>query len=266
MQPLITLTSDFGKQTQGVGQMEAVIFKINPAARVIHLMHGLPAYDLFSAARTMETIANVSVGYHVCVVDPGVGTARKGIVVQTKRGDYLIGPDNGCLMAAPRVLGGIVKAVELKNEKYMNLPVSPIFHGRDVFSAAAHLSLGVAVEEFGEEINEKDLVAAPYGVANVEDGGIAATVIHVNDCGSLVLNISHEEWDKLGLEIGSSVSLQFSGREVNVQCVKTFGEVVKGEPVILKDDYTSVEIALNQASFVEKYPAKVGDKVVVKLR
>jgi len=126
--PIITLTSDFGVQSQGVGIMEGVALEINPEAHVIHLMHGLPDFNLFYAARIMETINYMPVGFHVCVVDPGVGTKRKPIIIETKRGDFLIGPDNGVLIPATRFLGGIKKIVEITNEKYMRQPVSPIFH------------------------------------------------------------------------------------------------------------------------------------------
>ena len=87
MKPFITLTSDFGVQSQGTGIMEAVALEINPNAHTIHLMHGLPDFNLFYAARTMETIAFMPVGFHVCVVDPGVGTKRKPIIIKTGRGD-----------------------------------------------------------------------------------------------------------------------------------------------------------------------------------
>lgn len=197
---LITLTSDFGKQTQGVGNMEGVVYGINPEARVIHLMHGIPAFDIFTAARTMETVYYMPVGFHVCVVDPGVGTDRKGIIVKAKRGDYFIGPDNGCLLTAPRLLGGIERVVKISNEKYMIKPISPIFHGRHVFApTAAHLSLGVPIEEFGEELDPKSLVKAPYEEAKVQNGKIEATVININHFGSFHLNVLHEEFDKLGL-------------------------------------------------------------------
>ncbi len=129
MKSIITLTSDFGVQSQGVGIMEAVAVDINPDARVIHLMHGLPDFDLFYAARTMETLNYIPIGFHVCVVDPGVGTKRKPIIIKTVRGDFLIGPDNGVLIPATRFLRGIKKVVEITNEKYMKKPVSPIFHG-----------------------------------------------------------------------------------------------------------------------------------------
>ena len=147
--PFITLTSDFGAQSQGVGIMESVAREINPDAHVIHLMHGLPDFNLFYAARTMEAICYIPVGHHVCVVDPGVGTSRKPIIIETGRGDFLIGPDNGVLIPATGFLGGIKRAVEITNERYMGKPVSPVFHGRDIFTpAAAYLSKGISIEEF----------------------------------------------------------------------------------------------------------------------
>lgn len=262
---LITLSSDFGKQTQGIAQMEGVIYKINPQARVIHLMHGITAFDLFTAAWAMESVAFLPVGYHVCVVDPGVGTNRKAIIVKAKRGDYFIGPDNGCLMTAPRVLGGIEKIVEITNKKYMNRPVSPIFHGRDIFApAAAHLSLGIPIEEFGEVVKEGECVKAPYGEARVVNGEIEAIAIHVNDFGSVHLNIMQEEFDKLALNHGEKVVLEFNGKKIELPFVKTFGEVPKGLPLIMKDDYSRIEIALNQGCFVKEFPLKVGGKVLIK--
>src|SRR3989338_2368837 len=159
---LITLTSDFGVQTQGVGNMEAIAYPICPEAKVIHLMHGIPDCDIVSGARAMETVQYMPVGYHVCVVDPGVGTKRRGLIIKTKRGDYLIGPDNGVLMPIAMKLG-INKVVEVTNEEFMIRPVSPIFHGRHVFTpAAAYLASGVKIEEFGKTLNPKELVKGPY--------------------------------------------------------------------------------------------------------
>lgn len=266
MKKLITLTSDFGKQTQGVGNMEGVIYSINPNARVIHLMHGIPGFDIFSAARTMETIYYMPVGYHACIVDPGVGTKRKAIIIKVKRGDYFVGPDNGCLFTAPRLLGGIEKIVEITNEKYMITPVSPIFHGRHIFApAAAHLSLGIPIENFGKELKPEACVKAPYEEATIQDNKINAVVIHINHFGSLHLNILHEEWDKLGLNLKEKVKISFGNKKLNAPFVETFGDVPKGEPLIMKDDYRRVEVAINMGSFIEKHPLKVGDRIVVEM-
>ena len=264
-QKLITLSSDFEKQSRGIGNMEGIIYRINPEARVIHLMHGLPAFDILSAARAMETVKFMPVGFHVCVVDPGVGTERRGIIVKAKRGDCFVGPDNGCLMTASRMLGGIEKIVTLENEEYMNTPVSPLFHGRDVFSpAAAYLSKGVPIEEFGKELKPEECVKAPYEEAKVVGGKIEATVIHVNHFGSPTLSIMAEEWDRIGVSLGEKLELSSGGKKLELPFARTFGDVPEGEPLIYKDDYGRVEVSINLGKLIDKFPLKVGEKVVIK--
>ncbi|MBI2660508.1 SAM-dependent chlorinase/fluorinase [Candidatus Woesearchaeota archaeon] len=232
MKPLITLTSDFGVQSQGIGIMEAVALQINPDAQIIHLMHGLPDFDLLYAARTMETINYVPVGYHVCVVDPGVGTKRKPIIIKAGRGDYLIGPDNGVLIPATRFLGGIKKSVEM--------------------------------EEFGKELNPKELAKAPYEEAEAKGNEIHATVISTNKFGSLHLNVMHEVWDNFNVKFGNLVEISLKKKKIKMPFFETFGQVDKGKPLIFKDDYGRVEIALNQGSFIKKYPIKIGDDAVIR--
>lgn len=263
--PFITLTSDFGVQSQGAGIMEAVISEINQNAHVIHLMHGLPDFNLFYAARTMETVSYMSIGYHVCVVDPGVGTKRKPIIVETERGDFLIGPDNGVLLPATRFLGGIKKIVEITNKKYMRLPVSPVFHGRDIFApAAAYLSKGVRIIDFGKEIKPNDLAEAPYEEAVAERNRIEAKIISINKFGSIHLNIMHSEWDRLKLKIGDLVKLNFVNKVLSIPYHITFGDVEKGKPLIFTDDYGRIEVALNQDSLKERYKLKIGDTITIR--
>ena len=264
-QPLITLTSDFGVQSQGIGIMEGVVFEINPHAKVIHLMHGLPDFNLSYAARTLETANYLSVGCHVCVVDPGVGTKRKHIIIETKRGDFLVGPDNGILIPATRFLGGIKKIVEIANKKYMRQPVSPIFHGRDIFApAAAYLSKGVKIEEFGRKLNPNELVKAPYEEAIFDGGKIKAKIISINKFGSLHLNITHKAWDKFNAKLNEIVNLKFKNKSIDMPFAVTFGDVKKGSPLIIKDDYGRIEVALNQDSFMRKYKVKIGDEILIR--
>ena len=263
--PFISLTSDFGVQSQGVGIMEATALEINPDANVIHLMHGLPDFDLVYAARTMETLSHMPTGFHVCVVDPGVGTKRKPIIIETGRGDYLIGPDNGVLIPATRFLGGIRKAVEITNEKYMRKPVSPVFHGRDIFTpAAAYLSKGVSIDEFGKRINPEDLAQAPYEEARINGNEINAVVISINKFGSLHLNIRHEIWDKFNVEIGENIALKIRNKSIEIPHCRTFGDVNKGKPLIFRDDYGRIEIALNMGNFSKEFKVKIADKCVIR--
>lgn len=262
---LITLTSDFGVQSQGIGMMEGVIFKINPKIKVIHLMHGLPDFNIVHAARTMETVQYLAAGYHICIVDPGVGSQRKPLAIKVKRGDVLIGPDNGVLIPATRILGGIIKAVEITNPQYMNQPVSPIFHGRDIFApAAAWLSLDVPLEKLGPSLDQKNLIKAPYEEAMIQNSQIKAMVISTNKFGSCHLNILPPLWDKTGIDIGQLIKIKYKKQIIQLPYQVTFSDVGKGKPLIIKDDYGRMEIALNQGSFCKKYKIKTGDRIVIK--
>ena len=263
--PFITLTTDFAVQSQGIGNMEAVALEINPEAHIIHLTHGIPDFDLFYAARAMETAAQLPVGCHVCVVDPGVGTKRKPIIIETGRGDFLVGPDNGVLLPATRFLGGIKKVVGITNKKYMRKPVSPVFHGRDIFTpAAAYLSKGVKIEEFGKTLNPKSLAKAPYEEALVKGNEIHAKIISINKFGSVHLNIMQNGWNKINVGLGSNVSMTLNKKTIKIPFFTTFGDVPKGSPLIFKDDYGRMEIAINQGSFIKKYTVKVGEDALIK--
>lgn len=260
---MITLSSDFAVQSQGCGVMEAVIHDISPDERVIHLMHGLPAFNIMEAAWALESVASIEIGHHVCVVDPGVGTKRKGIIIHTKRGDNLIGPDNGVLIPATRLLGGIVKVVSIENTELMRTPVSPIFHGRDVFSpAAAYLSKEVPIENFGPKIDPEELYKAPYEEAVVIDNMISAKIIHINKFGTIHLNIFQDEFDKLG--VVDTVMMDLGDTHFRIPYRKTFGDVEKGSIVLLKDDYARIEIAVNKGNFVKRFKLMLGQDVVLR--
>lgn len=264
--PLISLTSDFGVQSQGIGCMKGVALETSPDANVIDLMHGLPDFDLSAASRTMETVKFLPVGYHVCVVDPGVGTGRKAIIIKTKRGDYLVGPDNGVLISAAKILGGCEKVVEITNPKYMRHPVSPIFHGRDVFvPAAALLSVGVKIEEFGKELKFGQLVKPPYDEATLVNDTIQCKVILVNKFGTLILNILHPMWSKFGVKKNEKLILEFARKkQIEAPFVDTFGEVSMGQPLVMPDDYGRTEAAINMGSFSKTFGVNSGEKCTIR--
>lgn len=265
---IISVTTDFGVQSQGLGIMEAVAYSIAPNVKYINLMHGLPSYSIAPAARALETSLYLPVGCHVCIVDPGVGSSRRGIIISTKRGDYMIGPDNGVLLPATRILGGIIACNVLENPKYMLIPVSPLFHGRDVFMpAAAHLAKGVPPDDFGSRVPIDSLEPAPYEEAFHEHGNLEATVIHINQYGSAILNISHSIWDSLALPLRQIVRLMRPGK-ITIEAIhgRTFSDVPEGHCVIMRDDYSRVEIAINLGNFSKTYGISTGDCLLVSFK
>lgn len=264
MSPLITLSSDFGPGNIGCGAMEAVIYGICPSAKIVHLCHTIPGFDIKDGARMLEGVAKIPKGFHICVVDPGVGTKRKGILIQTKRGDILLGPDNGVLRPAAEFLGGIIGVFELAEKKYQSKVVSPIFHGRDIFAtAAAHLANGISPESFGPRLDVKTLVNAPYQEARWEGDRMECEVIHINENGSLFLNIREEEFEKK-LKIGEELEINFGSKKISLPYQKTFGEVPAGKPVLLNDDFGRVELAINQGNFAFTFDVKRGEKLMVR--
>lgn len=263
--PLITLSSDFGPGNIGCGAMEAVIYEICPEAHVVHFCHTIEPYNIKEGARHLEGVAKIPVGFHVCVVDPGVGGKRKSIALQTKRGDFLIGPDNGVLIPASQFLGGIVATFVLENEEFFKKPVSPIFHGRDVFSpVAAHLAAGVSPKELGPKIAEEKWIRAPYENALWEGDQIRCEVLHINENGSLFLNVLIEEFQKK-LKYGDRLDMFKLERKIaSVSYQQTFGEVALDQPLILNDDFGRVEVAVNQGNFAKTFGVSRNEKLVLK--
>lgn len=153
MNNLITLTTDFGLG-EYTAAMKGVILGINSQGKIIDINHKITAQNIKEAAYVMySAVPYFPWAVHVGVVDPGVGTDRKGIVIQCENG-LLVGPDNGLLIPCARKLG-IRKIYEISNKKYMNDVISNTFHGRDIFApAAAYLSIGISAEEMGEEISD----------------------------------------------------------------------------------------------------------------
>ena len=225
-----------------------------------------PLFGISQGARVLEATAYLPVGCHVMVVDPGVGTERRGVIIETGRGDKLIGPDNGVLLPATRFLGGFKRAFQLKNEKYYRKPVSPVFHGRDVFiPAAAHICNGVKLEDFGPELKEGELVKAPYDEAKVDDNKIIARIIDVNNFGSPFLNIMQGVMHEL-FEPGDLIRASLNGKNFDLPYKRTYGDVKVGEALLVDDDFGRVEVAVNQGFFINKFNAKVGNEIILEKR
>lgn len=263
--PFITFTSDLSPQSEGIGLMHGVVVPILPEARIVHLAHGLPSFQLSSAARALEAVYHLPVGYHVCVVAPGVGKNRRGLIIKVRRGDFLIGPDNGVLLPAAAVLGGIEKVVLIADSDYIRQPVSPVFHGRDVYAPiAAHLARGVSMDECGSSLDPKILHPAPYGEAMLDKNVWQAQIIHVNHYGNCQLNISEKQWQAFAPAFGDSIGVQFEKRKViRLEYHLAFGEVVEGQPLAYIDELNRLSFAVNLGSFAEEYESEIGDSCLV---
>ncbi|MDQ3798885.1 MAG: SAM-dependent chlorinase/fluorinase [Acidobacteriota bacterium] len=204
----ITLLTDFGTRDYFVGAMKGAILSVNPQASVIDITHEIPPQDVSAAA---FTLANYYKNFppktiHVCVVDPGVGSARRAILLETA--DYFfLAPDNGLLSFVFDEVGNGeneppspsplsprgFRVFELTNEKYFAAEVSRTFHGRDVFApVAAHLSNGIAPESFGNEIDDFVKFENPQP-RKISETETQAEIIHIDRFGNLVTNLKTED-------------------------------------------------------------------------
>jgi len=192
----ITLTTDFGYKDPFVGIMKGVILGINPNARIVDLSHGIGPQDIRGAALVLKHSAPFfpPATIHVAVVDPGVGTQRRAILIESE-GSFFIGPDNGVLSFAVRdkVNNTII---ELANERYHLTPKSATFHGRDVFApVAAHLSLGVPARNLGPTIESYTRLDWPVVMKPAD--GVQGEIIYIDNFGNLITNVSENDLKSL---------------------------------------------------------------------
>ncbi len=201
-QPIITLTTDFGLSDAYVGAMKGVLLSINPRASIVDVTHGVRPQQILQAAfLTQAAWPHFPDGaIHVAVVDPGVGTERRAVAIETPHGRF-VGPDNGVLSAtlpdearpeagaAPVALPVRCRAFEITDARYLRDQVSATFHGRDIFApAAAHLSLGVPIEDLGERLDR--IVALPaLRARRMTDGSLAGQVVHIDHFGNVITDI-----------------------------------------------------------------------------
>lgn len=262
---IVTLTTDFGNSEEWVGAVKGVIYSINPKATIVDISHEIPPFDISKGAFVLAAaMPHMPIGVHMSVVDPGVGTRRLAVALKAARGDLLVGPDNGLLMPATERLGGLEDACFLENHDFFRTPIHPTFHARDIFApVAAHLSLGVTLEEIGSPIPVDQLVPAPWGRAREGEGAIYATIIDIDHFGSLRLNAYPQQMANIGCKIGEEVMLGLGESELAARLVSTFGEVEAGQTLLFEDSSGFMAIGMNGASMADYADAQPGQIAII---
>lgn len=252
----ISLLTDFGIDQEYVGVMKAVVLRLCPSAVIIDISHTVSPYDVREGCFMLKNFVLYSpVGVHVAVIDPGVGTERRGIAIETERGDFLVGPDNGVLMEAAAGLK-FKKAVALENKRYMLEKISSSFHGRDVFApVAAHLVKGVPLIEFGHSLKEEELINSPLPHPAEDEKGIHGTVLRIDRFGNVQLNVEAERIHQ------KEVRTKIKGEERVLPFVKTFGEVREGALLLYEDPDGLITIAQNQGNAAHALKVERGEAV-----
>jgi S-adenosylmethionine hydrolase len=253
--PTIVFMTDFGVANDAVAICKAVILGIVPDARIMDITHQVTPYSIEEGARFLQGVTPYYPAGTVflVVVDPGVGTTRKAIVVKSKKGQYFILPDNG-LITPVIDRDGLESAREITNTDWMiQSPISSTFHGRDIFSpVAAHLAAGGDFVLVGPEISQ--LVRLNPKAAIVTDQGIAGDIIGLDDpFGSLITDIPGDEFKKLAYRFGDKVPLLLNKKPVTLPYAKTFMEVPVGEALLYVDSRGRVGIAVNQGNYSKQF-------------
>ena len=261
----ITFLSDFGLQDDFVGTCHGVIKRIAPETDIIDITHGIPPQAVLQGAIVLaNTIPYMPVGVHLAVVDPGVGGARRPLALEDRDGRLYVGPDNGLLIPATDKSGGVSRAHELASREYALPVVSRTFHGRDLFSpAAAHLSLGVALERLGPPVDPDTLVRLDLPQPTVTPRRIDGTVLYVDRYGNMQLNLTREHLANVGLVPGSRAELAIGQERYYAVAARTFGDARKGDIVLYEDSYGNIAVAINGGNAAQMFAAGAGDAVQI---
>ncbi|HTZ46667.1 MAG TPA: SAM-dependent chlorinase/fluorinase [Candidatus Sulfotelmatobacter sp.] len=253
--PTIVFMTDFGTANDAVAICKAVMLSIDPDARIMDITHQVTPFSIEEGARFLNGVTPYYPAgtVFVVVIDPGVGTSRKAVIVKTKKGQYFVLPDNGLI--SPVVdRDGLESAREVTNPGWMiGDKVSSTFHGRDIFSpAGAHLAAGWDYTLAGPEVPE--LVRLTPKVANVTDKGIDGQVIGLDDpFGSLITDIPGDDFKKLGYALGDKVTVQLDKKPFTLPYAKTFMDVPVGDPLLYVDSRGRIGLAINQGNFSQMH-------------
>ncbi len=237
------------------------MLSIAPGVAIVDLTHEVPGFGVTAGAETLQHATRYmpSDAVYLAVVDPGVGTKRRGVALRAGEAD-LVGPDNGLLVPAADTLGGISEVVALTNPDFHVSPVSNTFHGRDVFApAAAHLASGLDLSELGEVLDPSTLQRLDETEAEkTEGGGIVARIIAVDRYGNARLSVAQED---SGLKYGDHLTVDAGDGEMAVRYLDTFGAAKSGELIIVPDSHWRLSVAINKGSAARALALKVGTRV-----
>ncbi|MBU8880200.1 S-adenosyl-l-methionine hydroxide adenosyltransferase family protein [Bacillus sp. FJAT-29790] len=273
----VVLQTDFGTSDGAVSAMYGVAISVNPSLRIFDLTHDIPQYNIWEASyRLYQTISYwPEETVFVSVVDPGVGTDRRSVVIKTAENQYIVTPDNGTLTHIKAEIG--VTEARMIDETVNRLPQSGesyTFHGRDVYAyTAARLASGIITfEEIGPEISVESLIQLTKFEAALKDGVVTGN-IDILDIrfGNLWTNIDRTLFKQLDVQHGDSfeVTLQNDVRQVykNIMTYgRSFADSHLGEPLLFVNSLDKLGVAINQGSFAQAYHIETGSKWKISIR
>jgi S-adenosylmethionine hydrolase len=255
--PLISLLTDFGLADSYVSEMKAVILSICPSAKIIDISHLVEKFNIRMGAFLLASSAvSFPAGtIHVAVVDPGVGSVRRPIVVETTR-SLFVGPDNGLLIPAGQA-ERMLHVYHVTDHSMMRDEVSATFHGRDIFApVAAHLACGISVKECGVEI--ADYIRPSYAEPRSDGKTVLCEVFHIDGFGNIVTNLPEKRLSELNIKARKQLRILIGKKRVSVRRVSTYSDLGENEIGLLTGSHGFLEIACQQKSAAKRVGARIG--------
>lgn len=246
----VSFLSDFGVDDEFVGVVHGVIAKLSPQSRVIDIGHRFPRGNVKTAALALtRAIQYMPEGVCLAVVDPGVGTDRRALAVETSWGVF-VGPDNGLLSPAVAMVGGAGRIVSIENPEAMIPSPGETFHGRDVFApAAALVAAGDAVlDDLGPVLTDDELVPLLLPLVESVDASVAGEAWWVDHFGNVQTNIAPEDLGALGIDPGDTVTVKVGSTLHSAPWVTSYGDVDEGELLVHVDSVGLISLAVRSGS------------------
>lgn len=258
----LVFQTDFGVKDGAVSAMKGVAFGVSPELPLFDLTHEIPAFDIWEAAyRLKQAVPYWPKGtVFVNVVDPGVGTERKGVVARTRDGHFIVSPDNGSLTLLAEEPGiEAIRVIDTSRHRRPGSEASYTFHGRDIFAfVGAKLAAGqIHFEEIGPDLG-RDCLRLPHTPPGLKDGVLTGTIAVLDpQYGNVWSDIPKSLFDQLGLKPGAALTYRIihGGKSVcsgTAPYSETFGRVPPGKPLVFLNSLLNVSIALNQGNFAAR--------------
>ncbi len=265
---LIALITDFGYKDPYIGVMKGVIKSINPDAEIVDLTHGITRHSILEAAVNLLVSAKYfpQGTIFVVVVDPGVGSERRALLVETNN-YVLIGPDNGCLSLLMEK-DGVKRAFDISSSRYRLANVSGTFHGRDVFAPiASWVSRGVPLEDIGVRIDVGSIARVRVEKPKYDLGEktIMGRVLYIDLYGNVMTNVEANYINLVKAEYGSRLNVTVDSGEHQCIYEKSFSRVLRGELACYINSWGFLEVAVNMGDASQFLGVKPGDKISFKV-
>jgi S-adenosyl-L-methionine hydrolase (adenosine-forming) len=262
---IVTFLSDYGLQDEFVGVCHGVMLSVAPFLKIVDINHQILRQDIrHGAVVLLQAIRYMPDAVHLAVVDPSVGSDRRAVVIESGWGETFVGPDNGLLLPAAQARGGIKRAFEIVDQRFLLTPVSRTFQGRDVFApVAAHIASGVDPAELGPAVAADDLVPLEISHAWVHDDHLHAEVLQVDRFGNLQFNFDRPTMETAGIADFPAVEVRMEGHRLKVPYEPTFAAVPEGAFVLVEDSYRYMSLAINTGDAAARLRARAGSTAII---